>query len=58
MPQQPVSFEAYPVDRFIEVIKAWITHSWPITAAEAWQVYESLGYSVIPEELRDRKSVV
>ena len=50
MPQQPVSFEAYPVDRFIEVIKAWITHSWPITAAEARNIYESLGYSVDSED--------
>ena len=50
MSQHPVSFEAYPVDRFIEVLKAWIKHSWPITAAEARNIYESLGYSVVPED--------
>ena len=50
MPQHPVSFEAYPVDRFIDIVKAWIEHSWPITAAEARNIYESLGYSVDPED--------
>ena len=43
-------FEAYPTDRFIEVIKAWIEHPWPITATEAQNIYESLGYSVDPED--------
>ena len=50
MSQHPVSFEAYPVDRFIDIVKAWIEHSWPITAKEARQVYESLGYSAVPED--------
>ena len=50
MPQQPVSFEAYPVDRFIDIVKAWIEHPWPITATEARNIYESLGYSVDPED--------
>jgi len=50
MTQRPARFEAYATDRFIEIVKAWIEHSWPITAAEARQVYESLGYSVVPED--------
>ena len=50
MPQHPTGFEAYPVDRFIDIVKAWIEHPWPITAAEARHVYESLGYSVNPED--------
>ena len=50
MPQQPARFEAYTVDRFIEVVKAWIEHPWPITATEARNIYESLGYSVDPED--------
>ena len=50
MSQHPVSFEAYPVDRFIDIVKAWIEHSWPITASEARNIYESLGYSTVPED--------
>lgn len=50
MPQQPARFEAYTVDRFIEVIKAWIEHPWPITATEARTIYESLGYSEDPKD--------
>ena len=48
MAQQPTRFESYPVDRFIEVVKAWVGHSWPITATEAQRVYESLGYAADP----------
>ena len=50
MGHYPTRFEAYSVDRFIDIVKAWIEHSWPITAAEAQHVYESLGYSVDPED--------
>ena len=50
MGHYPTRFEAYSVDRFIDIVKAWIEHSWPITAAEARHVYESLGYSVDPED--------
>ena len=46
MPQHPAGFEAYPVDRFIEVIEAWITHPWPMTPVQAKELYESLGYRV------------
>ena len=46
MPQHPVSFEAYPGERLIEVIKAWITHPWPMTPVQAKELYESLGYRV------------
>ena len=48
MAQQPTRFESYPVDRFIEVVKAWVGHSWPITTTEAQRVYESLGYAADP----------
>ena len=44
MTQHPVSFEAYPVDRFIEIVKAWATHPWPMTPDEGRQLYENLGY--------------
>ena len=50
MPQHPTGFETYPVDRFIDIVKAWIEHPWPITAAEARNIYESLGYLVDPED--------
>jgi len=50
MGHYPTRFEAYSVDRFIDIVKAWIEHSWPITAAEAQHVYESMGYSVDPED--------
>lgn len=50
MGHYPTRFEAYSVDRFIDIVKAWIEHSWPITAAEARNIYESLGYSVDPED--------
>ena len=42
--QRPARFEAYPTDRFIEIVKAWANHSWPITTEEARKLYESLGY--------------
>ena len=44
MTQRPARFEAYPTDRFIEIIKAWANHPWPMTSAEARELYESLGY--------------
>ena len=43
MAQQPMTFEAYTVDRFIEVVKAWVDHPWPITSDEGRVIYESLG---------------
>ena len=43
MTQRPARFEAYPTDRFIEIIKAWINHPWPITSDEGRVIYESLG---------------
>ena len=42
--QRPARFEAYPTDRFIEIVKAWANHSWPITTEEAKEIYESTGY--------------
>ena len=50
MTQRPARFEAYTAERFIEVVKAWIERPWPITAAEARNIYESLGYLVDPED--------
>ena len=44
MTQRPARFEAYPTDRFIEIVKAWANHPWPMTSAEARELYESLGY--------------
>ena len=46
MPQHPAGFEVYPADRFIEIVKAWITHSWPMTPVQAKELYEALGYRV------------
>ena len=44
MTQHSARFEAYPTDRFIEIVKAWANHSWPMSPAEAQELYESLGY--------------
>jgi len=44
MVEETKAFEAYPADRFIEIVKAWANHSWPITTEEARKLYESLGY--------------
>ena len=44
MTQRPARFEAYPTDRFIEIVKAWANHPWPMTSAETQELYESLGY--------------
>lgn len=49
MPQHPTGFEAYPGERFIEIIEAWITHPWPMTPVQAKELYESLGYRVTPQ---------
>ena len=43
MKQRPVRFEAYPTDRFIEIVEAWVNHPWPITSDEGQAIYESLG---------------
>ena len=43
MTQHPARFEAYPTDRFIEIVKAWVNHPWPITSDEGRVIYESLG---------------
>ena len=50
MTQNPARFEAYPTDRFIEIVKAWANHSWPITTEEARESYESLGYYAHPSD--------
>ena len=50
MTQNPARFEAYPTDRFIEIVKAWANHSWPITTEEARELYESLGYRAHPSD--------
>lgn len=44
MTQHPVRFEAYPTDRFIEIVKAWAEHSWPMGPEEGRQVFEDLEY--------------
>ena len=43
MTQCLTRFEAYPADRFIEIVKAWVNHPWPITSDEGRVIYESLG---------------
>lgn len=50
MVENPKAFEAYPANRFIEIVKAWANHSWPITAEEARELYESLGYRAKPSD--------
>ena len=37
------TLNAYPTDRFIEIVKAWVNHPWPITSDEGRVIYESLG---------------
>ena len=52
MTQRPARFEAYPTDRLIEIVKAWANHPWPMTSAEARELYKSLGnpaYTSKPE---------
>ena len=43
MTRHPATFEAYTADRFIEIVKAWANHPWPMTPDEGRQLYESLG---------------
>ena len=43
MPQQSTTLEAYTPERFIEIVKAWANHPWPITSDEGRVIYESLG---------------
>jgi len=50
MTQQSARFEAYPTDRFIEIIKAWANHPWPMSPAETQELYESLGYRANPSD--------
>ena len=44
------TFEAYPTDRFIEIVKTWIDHPWPITSKDGSIIFEDLGYSVDSED--------
>ena len=44
MTQCLTRFEAYPADRFIEIVKAWAEHSWPMSPEEGRQVFEDLEY--------------
>ena len=50
MSQRPMTFEAYTVDRFIEVVKAWVDHPWPISTDEGRRLFEDLGYAVDSED--------
>ena len=50
MVEETKAFEAYSPDRFIEIVKAWANHSWPITTEEARELYESLGYHANPSD--------
>ena len=43
MAQQSSTLEAYTPERLIEIVKAWVNHSWPITSEEGRVIYESLG---------------
>lgn len=45
-----MTFEAYTADRFIEVVKAWVDHPWPISADEGRRLFEDLGYVVDSED--------
>ena len=50
MTQRPTRFEAYPTDRFIEIVKTWIDRPWPITSKDGRIIFEDLGYSVDSED--------
>ena len=50
MTQHPVRFEAYPTDRFIEIVKAWAEHSWPMGPEEGRQVFEDFEYRADPSD--------
>ena len=45
MTQCLTRFEAYPTDRFIEIIKAWTDHPWPVSREEGRQVFKDFGYT-------------
>ena len=44
------TFTPCPADKFAEIAKTWLDHTWPISAAEASKIYENLGYSADPED--------
>ena len=44
MTQRLAGFEAYPTDRFVEIVETCVNHPWPITTEEAKKIYESIGY--------------
>ena len=50
MTQRSTRFEAYPTDRFIEIVKTWIDRPWPITSKDGRMIFENLGYSVDSED--------
>ena len=50
MTQHPVRFEAYSTDRFIEIVKAWTGHSWPMSPEEGRRVFEDLEYRADPSD--------
>ena len=50
MTQRPARFEAYATDRFIEIVKTWANHSWPITSRDAQLLFEQTGYTEDPDD--------
>ena len=44
------TYNAYPAYRFIEIVKAWVNHPWPMTPDEGRQLYERLGYKTDRED--------
>ena len=50
MTQHPFRFEAYATDRFIEVVRAWTGHSWPMSPEEGRQVFEDFEYRADPSD--------
>ena len=39
-----------PVDRAVEIMRAWALHTWPMTADEGVEVYTGLGFTPRPED--------
>ena len=45
-----VEFQAVPVDRAVEIMRAWAQHRWPMTVDEGVGVYTGLGFTSLTED--------
>ena len=45
-----MEFQAVPVDRAVEIMRAWAQHRWPMTVDEGVGVYTGLGFTSLTED--------